>query len=43
MEKQIAVMTEEQELFVEIGKKLKDSEQSQMFGKPFFKMKWYLN
>jgi len=31
-------MTEEQELYIEIGQKLKDSEQSQMFGKPCFKI-----
>ena len=31
-------MTEEQELYIEIGQKLKDAEQSQMFGKPCFKI-----
>jgi hypothetical protein len=31
-------MTEEQELYIEIGQKLNDSEQSQMFGKPCFKI-----
>ncbi len=31
-------MTEEQKLYLEIGQKLKDVEQSQMFGKPCFKM-----
>jgi hypothetical protein len=31
-------MTEEQELYVEIGQKLKEAEQSQMFGKPCFKI-----
>jgi len=30
-------MTEEQELYISIGQKLKDAEQSQMFGKPCFK------
>jgi hypothetical protein len=45
-------MIEEQELHIEIGQKLKDAEQSQMFRKPcfkingkaficFFKTKWY--
>jgi len=31
-------MTEEQELYIEIGQKLKDAKQSQMFGKPCFKI-----
>lgn len=31
-------MTKEQELYIEIGQKLKDTEQSQMFGKPCFKV-----
>jgi hypothetical protein len=31
-------MTKEQELFIEIGQKLIDAEQSQMFGKPCFKI-----
>ena len=31
-------MKEEQELYIEIGQKLIDAEQSQMFGKPCFKV-----
>jgi hypothetical protein len=31
-------MTEEQALYTEIGQELKDAEQSQMFGKPCFKI-----
>ncbi|WP_343605933.1 hypothetical protein [Fluviicola sp.] len=31
-------MTTEQELYTEIGQKLNDAEQSQMFGKPCFKI-----
>lgn len=31
-------MTEEQELYIQIGEKLKGAEQSQMFGKPCFKI-----
>lgn len=31
-------MTEEQELYEQIGNSLKDSEKSQMFGKPCFKV-----
>jgi len=31
-------MTKEQELFIKIGQKLNDTEQSQMFGKPCFKI-----
>lgn len=31
-------MTEEQKLYITIGQKLKDAEQSQMFGKPCFKI-----
>lgn len=31
-------MTDEQKLYVEIGTKLKDTEQSQLFGKPCFKI-----
>lgn len=31
-------MTDSEKLFVELGKKLKDSEQSQMFGKACFKI-----
>lgn len=30
-------MTEEEKLYISIGQKLKDAEQSQMFGKPCFK------
>ncbi|MCC6815303.1 MAG: hypothetical protein IT267_02705 [Saprospiraceae bacterium] len=32
-------MTKEQELYIEIGKKFESSEQSQMFGKPCFKIR----
>jgi len=32
-------MTEEQKLYIEIGQKLKDVEESQLFGKPCFKIK----
>lgn len=31
-------MTEEQEFYINIGQSLKDAEQSQMFGKPCFKI-----
>lgn len=31
-------MTVEEELYISIGQKLKDTEQSQMFGKPCFKI-----
>lgn len=31
-------MTEQEKLYLSIGKKLKDAEQSQMFGKPCFKI-----
>lgn len=31
-------MTEEQKLYLSIGQKLKDAEQSQLFGKPCFKI-----
>lgn len=31
-------MTEEEKLYLSIGQKLKDAEQSQMFGKPCFKI-----
>jgi len=31
-------MTKEQEFYIQIGLKLKDTEQSQMFGKPCFKV-----
>jgi hypothetical protein len=32
-------MTKEQELYLQIGKSLKNAEESQMFGKPCFKIK----
>lgn len=31
-------MTEEEKLYISIGQKIKDTEQSQMFGKPCFKI-----
>jgi len=31
-------MTKEEELYISIGQKIKESEQSQMFGKPCFKI-----